>query len=50
MPLEQQTSYAAAFAPAPLDPACEVPSVVTGPNGKAAAKPSMSTATMSRLA
>lgn len=38
MPLEQQTSYAAAFAPALLDPACEVPSVVTGPNGKAAAK------------
>jgi hypothetical protein len=38
MPLDQHTSYAAAFAPALLDPACEVPSVVTGPNGKAAAK------------
>ncbi|MGF6310494.1 hypothetical protein ABIB82_004752 [Bradyrhizobium sp. i1.8.4] len=38
MPLEQHASYAAAFAPALLDPAHEVPSVVTGPNGKAAAK------------
>ena len=38
MPPEQQPSYAAAFAPALLDPACEAPSVVTGPNGKAAVK------------
>jgi Putative DNA-binding domain len=38
MPLEQHASYAAAFAPALLDPTHEVPSVVTGPNGKAAAK------------
>jgi hypothetical protein len=38
MPLEQHASYAAAFAPALLDPAREVPFVVTGPNGKAAAK------------
>src|SRR5262245_8892967 len=38
MPLEQHSSYAAAFASALLDPAREVPSVVTGPNGKAAAK------------
>ncbi|MGY3622665.1 HvfC/BufC N-terminal domain-containing protein [Bradyrhizobium sp. USDA 10063] len=38
MPLEHHASYAAAFAPALLDPAREVPSVVTGPNGKAAAK------------
>jgi hypothetical protein len=38
MPLEQHASYATAFAPALLDPAHEVPSVVTGPNGKAAAK------------
>jgi hypothetical protein len=38
MPLEQHASYAAAFAPALLDPTHEVPSVVTGPNGKAAVK------------
>jgi hypothetical protein len=38
MPLDQHTSYAAAFAPALLDPACEVPAAITGPNGKAAAK------------
>jgi hypothetical protein len=38
MLLEQHASYAAAFAPALLDPAREVSFVVTGPNGKAAAK------------
>jgi hypothetical protein len=38
MSLESHASYAAAFAPALLDPAREVPSVVAGPNGKAAAR------------
>jgi hypothetical protein len=38
VPFEQHASYAAAFGPALLDPTCEAPSVVTGPNGKAAAK------------
>jgi hypothetical protein len=38
MLLEQRNSYAAAFAPALLDPTREPPSVVTGPNGKAAAR------------
>src|SRR5512143_1477697 len=38
MPLEQPASYAATFAPALLDPACEVPSIITGPGGKAAAR------------
>lgn len=33
---EAQTCYAAAFAPALLDPARESPAVVTGPSGKAA--------------
>jgi hypothetical protein len=38
MPPELHTSYAAAFAPALLDPTREPPSVVTGPRGKAAGK------------
>src|SRR4051812_11879947 len=38
MPLEQQTTYTAAFAPALLDPACDVPAVIAGPNGKAATR------------
>src|SRR5512135_568575 len=38
MPPEPHASYAAAFAPALLDPACDVPSIVTGPGGRAAAK------------
>jgi hypothetical protein len=38
MQLEEHVSYAAAFAPALLDPTLEIPSVVTGPNGKTAAK------------
>jgi hypothetical protein len=37
MPLEQ-TSYAAAFASALLDPVCLTPQIVTGPNGKGAGK------------
>jgi hypothetical protein len=35
---EPHASYAAAFAPGLLDPACQAPSVITGPNGKDAAK------------
>jgi hypothetical protein len=38
MPLEQRVSYAAAFAAPLLDPARAAPSLVTGPNGKAAAR------------
>lgn len=38
MPPEPDLSYAAAFAPALLDPARETPAVVTGPNGKAAGR------------
>jgi len=38
MQLDPHTSYAAAFAPALLDPSREPPSIVTGPNGKPAAK------------
>jgi hypothetical protein len=38
MPPEQTLSYAAAFAPALLDPACDAPRAVTGPNGKKAGK------------
>lgn len=38
MPPEPGLSYAAAFAPALLDPARETPAVVTGPNGKAAGR------------
>jgi hypothetical protein len=38
MPLEQHISYAAAFARPLLDPTCGPPSVVSGPNGKSAAK------------
>jgi len=38
MPHEQDLSFAAAFAPALLDPAQDPPAIVTGPNGKAAAK------------
>ena len=38
MQLESRTSYAAAFAPALLDPARAPPAIVTGPHGKAAAK------------
>ncbi|MBR0716877.1 DNA-binding domain-containing protein [Bradyrhizobium liaoningense] len=35
---EPHASYAAAFAPALLDPVSEVPGIVTGPRGKSAAK------------
>ena len=38
MPLDHQASYAATFAEALLDPAREVPVLVTGPNGKAAVR------------
>jgi len=38
MSLEQHASYAATFGAALLDPTCEAPSVVTGPNGKGASK------------
>ncbi|WP_314959270.1 DNA-binding domain-containing protein [Bradyrhizobium cosmicum] len=38
MPPEQDLSFAAAFAPALLDPARTAPAIVTGPNGKAAGK------------
>jgi hypothetical protein len=38
MPPEQGLSFAAAFAPALLDPARAAPAILTGPNGKAAAK------------
>src|SRR5690349_10653352 len=38
MQLERTICYAAAFAPALLDPSAEVPTVVTGPRGKAAVK------------
>jgi len=38
MPLEQHVSYAADFAAALLDPARATPSLVSGPNGKAAAR------------
>ena len=38
MPHEQDLSFAAAFAPALLDPAQDPPTIVTGPNGKAAAR------------
>ncbi|MCK1384426.1 DNA-binding domain-containing protein [Bradyrhizobium sp. 21] len=38
MPPEQNPSFAAAFAPALLDPTRTVPAIVTGPNGKAAGR------------
>jgi hypothetical protein len=38
MPLEADLSFAAAFAPALLDPARRAPEIVTGPNGKAAGR------------
>lgn len=38
MPPEPGLSFAAAFAPALLDPARETPAIVTGPNGKAAGR------------
>lgn len=38
MPLEQQVPYAAEFAATLLDPTRPAPSLVTGPNGKAAAR------------
>lgn len=38
MPPEANLSFAAAFAPALLDPARSTPSLVTGPNGKAAGR------------